>query len=138
MSVYFNASGSTGNNVSYEWDFGDGTRGKGVTCSHIYNETGTYTVALTVKDAEGNSDTDLATVTVVADEASTPVEFSPWISPLAVVTVIAIVAALFWKHKASKKTEKKRMRKLRARKSVSSAVTGAIALVGAILWLSYY
>ena len=108
--VYFDASGSAGNIVSYEWDFGDGTTRKGVTYSHIYNETETYTVTLTVKDAEGNADRDLVTITVV------PVEASPsWFNATAVVIVIAVVAALFWKHKVSKKTKKKRMRKLRVR-----------------------
>lgn len=49
------------------------------------------------------------------DEDSAPVDFSPpWISPLAVVMGVAIVAVLFWKYKVSKKLRRKKMRKLRA------------------------
>lgn len=37
--------------IVYEWDFGDGTTGKGQTVSHAYSASGTYTVKLTVKTA---------------------------------------------------------------------------------------
>jgi parallel beta-helix repeat protein len=106
-SVYFDASESTGNIVRYEWDFGDGTRGTGFVCSHTYTELGTYTVTLTVKKATGNSDTDLVTVTVVPVES-----FPSWIDATSVVIGIAIVAALFWKLKVSKRIKKKRRRKM--------------------------
>ena len=107
--VYFDARGSTGNIVSYEWDFGDGTRGIGVTCSHTYSEPGNYTANLTVKDAAGNFDTDQLTATVVSVEV-----YPPWIYSLAVLVGVAIVALLFWKHKVSRKKRRKRMGKLRA------------------------
>lgn len=53
--------------VSYEWDFGDKTTGTGRTITHTYNESGTFTVTLTVKDAAGNSQTNSITVTVQKD-----------------------------------------------------------------------
>jgi PKD repeat protein len=58
FEVYFNASNSTSGSsiVSYEWDFGDGTTGSGITTTHTYNEVGSYTVILTVTDVNGKSD----------------------------------------------------------------------------------
>jgi len=53
LTVEFDASGSCdvdGSIESYKWDFGDGTTGSGVTASHEYMESGTYTVKLTVAD----------------------------------------------------------------------------------------
>jgi len=43
---------------SYEWDFGDGTTSTGENPSHIYKNDGEYTVALTVTDDRGNTDTE--------------------------------------------------------------------------------
>ena len=39
--------------ISYKWNFGDGTIGKGRLVSHSYSSTGDYTVALTVVDGDG-------------------------------------------------------------------------------------
>lgn len=52
-TVTFNASASydpDGIIVDYEWDFGDGTNGTGVTADHAYTEKGDYPVILTVRD----------------------------------------------------------------------------------------
>ena len=40
---------------SYEWDYGDGTSGTGVTSNHAYAGAGTYQVALRVTDNSGAS-----------------------------------------------------------------------------------
>jgi PKD repeat protein len=65
-TVTCDASGCSDNVgvVSYEWDFGDGTTETGVIATHTYTEEGTYAVALTVRDAAGNSDTDTLKITV--------------------------------------------------------------------------
>jgi PKD repeat protein len=42
-----------GSIVAYDWRFGDGTTGEGVTASHTYSRPGTYTVSLTVTDDAG-------------------------------------------------------------------------------------
>ena len=66
----FNASESyveTGSIVSYEWDFGDGTNGSGVTTSHTYATEDIYTVKLTVTDDAGRKGTDFVTVYVIGD-----------------------------------------------------------------------
>ena len=44
-----------GSIVSYEWDFGDGSTGSGVTTSHTYNSTGIYTVSLTLTNTGGKT-----------------------------------------------------------------------------------
>jgi PKD repeat protein len=78
--VTFNGSGSTDNNgtagLTYEWDFGDGSTGTGMTTTHTYEDPGTYVVTLTVTDIAGNSDTDTMVVNV-EDATSPTVEISP-------------------------------------------------------------
>lgn len=51
--VQFDGSGSQGSNLSYHWNFGDGTTGEGVRASHTYQKAGNYRVILTVKDSAG-------------------------------------------------------------------------------------
>ncbi|PCR89495.1 PKD domain-containing protein [Natrinema ejinorense] len=56
-----------GNITTYEWSFGDGnTTGRLSTSSrtHAYASPGTYTIELTVRDSDGNTDTSTRTVTV--------------------------------------------------------------------------
>jgi hypothetical protein len=70
--VFFNASESTdadGYIVSYEWYFGDGTRGTGKTVTHNYNWSGTttkiFSVILQVTDNYGAIATTTQDVTVI-------------------------------------------------------------------------
>lgn len=49
---------------SYDWTFGDGGTGSGITTTHAYSLPGTYIVVLTVTDNSGLTDTDEAIVTV--------------------------------------------------------------------------
>ena len=66
--VSFDGSGSydpDGTIVSYDWNFGDGNTGSGVSPSHTYAAAGSYIVNLTVTDDDGASDT--ATTTAVID-----------------------------------------------------------------------
>jgi len=56
-----------GSITAYEWSFGDGSStGQLSTASrtHTYSSPGTYTIELTVRDGNGNSDTATSTVTV--------------------------------------------------------------------------
>jgi len=90
-AVTFDARGSTDDVgvTSYEWDFGDGNTGTGITAIHTYEEAGTYAVALTVKDAAGNTKMDTATVTVAAEP-----RFS-WIIPGIGAVIVAALAVLY-------------------------------------------
>ncbi|MEM9718985.1 MAG: PKD domain-containing protein, partial [Bacteroidota bacterium] len=53
-----------GNILAYNWDFGDGTTGQGITTSHTYQFAGIYIVRLIVTDNGGLRDTAEATITV--------------------------------------------------------------------------
>ena len=66
-SVALSGAGSTDNDgiVSYIWDFGDGSTGSGKTASHTYTQDGLFDVTLTVSDAAGNTDFEIAVIEVV-------------------------------------------------------------------------
>ncbi|MBA7516845.1 hypothetical protein ES705_08894 [subsurface metagenome] len=57
--------------IAYEWNFGDGTTGTGVTTTHAYGTAGVYTAVLTVTDNGGLTNTDTAIVTVTEVPAYT-------------------------------------------------------------------
>ncbi|MHA2062347.1 MAG: PKD domain-containing protein, partial [Candidatus Sifarchaeia archaeon] len=52
--------------VSYDWDFGDGNTGTGISPTHSYSAAGTFTVFLTVTDNDDATDTALTTATISA------------------------------------------------------------------------
>jgi PKD repeat protein len=68
QTIFFNAESSrpaTGRRlVSYDWDFGSGRFGSGVTTTKSYDSAGTYTVTLTVTDDAGEKATASQTITV--------------------------------------------------------------------------
>lgn len=70
FSVDVNASTSiTGHPpiTSYGWDWGDGTAaGSGVTASHVYTATGTFTIRLTVRDQAGTGEATAEVVCISA------------------------------------------------------------------------
>ncbi len=57
FNVDFDGSSSTGSNLTYAWDFGDGTTGTGVTPTHTYTTGGTFNIELTVTNTCGSDDT---------------------------------------------------------------------------------
>jgi type II secretory pathway pseudopilin PulG len=66
-NVYFSASQSTdpdSDELTYAWNFGDGSTATGAWTSHAYSSTGTFTVTLTVSDSRGGIDTASLTVKV--------------------------------------------------------------------------
>ncbi|GAB4152235.1 MAG: hypothetical protein Fur0021_16770 [Candidatus Promineifilaceae bacterium] len=69
---------STGSNVSYAWDFGDGSTGSGNISSHIYPAVGIYTATITASnDAGVSTATTLVTVTDVPIAGLTAANDSP-------------------------------------------------------------
>jgi hypothetical protein len=63
--ITFNGAGSSdsdGDLLTYQWDFGDGATGGGVSPSHAYTQGGNYTVTLIVNDGIEDSDPDTAEV----------------------------------------------------------------------------
>ncbi|WP_131106019.1 PKD domain-containing protein [Ornithinimicrobium sufpigmenti] len=67
------SSDEDGDIVSYNWDFGDGNTGSGLTVNHTYAAAGDYRITLTVTDDDGVNDTTTQDVTVVAP----PVNVAP-------------------------------------------------------------
>src|SRR5215218_293354 len=71
--VRLDASGSTdpdGTPSAFEWDFGDGSSGSGLTITHSYARSGDYTATLTVRDNLHPQVTSSSTVFVRADGAA--------------------------------------------------------------------
>lgn len=65
QDVSFNASTSTGSNLTYAWDFGDQTPpGSGVITTHRYTRGGTFTVTLTVTSENRATSSSSRTITV--------------------------------------------------------------------------
>jgi PKD repeat protein len=64
---------------SYNWDFGDGESGTGITISHTYDTAGAFNVVLTVTDTNGTQGYDSVQITV--SEAGAPSEMTITASP---------------------------------------------------------
>ncbi|MCI5164815.1 MAG: PKD domain-containing protein, partial [Candidatus Electrothrix sp. GM3_4] len=80
FTVFFDATGSTGDISSYSWDFGNGSSGDGAQTSHTYTTTGSFIAALTVTSSNGSTSEKNVTVNVgqapVAVIATAPVSLS--------------------------------------------------------------
>ncbi len=66
LKVQFNDT-SSGSIVAWSWVFGDGGTSTDQNPSHLYAAAGSYTVILTVTDANGCTDSTTAQITVAAD-----------------------------------------------------------------------
>jgi PKD repeat protein len=61
------ASDADGDDLSYLWDFGDGTISGDNPAVHVYGEAGTYTAAVTVSDRQGGKTRQEVTITVTGE-----------------------------------------------------------------------
>jgi PKD repeat protein len=74
-TITFDGSGSVvqGQNISYAWDFGDGTQGNGPSVDHAYSGAATYNVTLVVTNESGtNKATVQLTIKAAAQSQPTP------------------------------------------------------------------
>lgn len=69
----FTASVSAGNEVFYEWDFGDGNTATGPAPSHTYAEAGAYIVNVTASNSIGESSVGLVVQVHAANENEVPI-----------------------------------------------------------------
>ncbi len=80
LLVTFDASNSEDQDGiidQFEWEFGDGSTGNGRIVDHTYENTGEYTITLTVTDNNGSTDTTTGTVSVEASEPSASLTGDP-------------------------------------------------------------
>lgn len=61
--IQFSSAGSSGDNLSYLWDFGDSTTSTQANPSHTYSRSKTFNVTLTVT-GDGGQDVDSTTCAV--------------------------------------------------------------------------
>jgi len=67
LTVAFNGSASwdpDGTISSFEWNFGDGAAGAGVTVNHTYSTAGVFSATLTVRDNQGATNSTALSITV--------------------------------------------------------------------------
>lgn len=72
LTITFDGSSSydpDGTIVSYQWNFGDGVSGLGVSVSHTYAAPGSYVVSLVVTDNDGARDSDQRRINVIPNTA---------------------------------------------------------------------
>lgn len=68
LTVQVDASASLdpgGGNLTFQWNFGDGSFGLGVAATHTYNASGQYTIRLTVTNDQGQQTSIVQTVWVL-------------------------------------------------------------------------
>ena len=109
-TVYFNGSATDPgwlDTLTYKWDFNasDGIQvdATGQNVTHVYTESGNYTVTLTVTDDDGGVDTDELTVTVL----EVAVYEFPWALYAAVglgIAALAATAIYLWYRRRKRKS----------------------------------
>jgi len=103
--IVFDASGSYDIDniiISYQWDFGDGTTGSGVSPEHVYENPGEYTVTLVITDINDNTCSKTMTVNIVSgvgEKQSEDQNLLPFYLGIGVIggtlTILVCVAVLF-------------------------------------------
>jgi len=101
QTVTFDASESydpdNGDSITtYQWDFGDGSTGEGVSTQHIYTLEGNYTVELTVTDSNGeqkvvNTYINVSSQASSQDEINDDNKDTPGFETIFMITAIIIL-----------------------------------------------
>ncbi|MDD8032770.1 MAG: PKD domain-containing protein [Acidobacteriota bacterium] len=79
LAVTFQAAaafGPNGEEVNYDWVFGDGGTASGRNVNHVYQASGTYNVRLTVADSIGRTDEEIKQIVVLRTVPLPPVNLS--------------------------------------------------------------
>lgn len=79
LATHLTATISDGTNVSYIWDFGDGTILTGATVTHTYGLTGTYTAVVTASNSMNAMSTTTAVVVYEPEQPTSYRLFLPMI-----------------------------------------------------------
>ncbi len=74
LSVNFDAASSTGNIISYTWQFGDGESADGQSVNHTFTSSGSYTVELKVENDLGATHREFVAISVTTPS---PVNIAP-------------------------------------------------------------
>ncbi len=64
LGVSFDMACTTGTPASVRWDFGDGSQSDEQSPIHVFEQSGTFTVVLTLQDASGTVSTESVVITV--------------------------------------------------------------------------
>ena len=72
LSAALSSDPDPNDQLSYDWDFGDGSTGSGIAPAHPYAVVGAYTAKVTVSDGRGGISTATAPVTVTTATDDTP------------------------------------------------------------------
>jgi PKD repeat protein len=82
-NIVVNANGidDPGNNLTYQWDMGDGTTSTDYSVDHTYAASGNYTITLTVTNSCGVDSTQTHNITVAPGLAPGPNDMFVFIAP---------------------------------------------------------
>ena len=73
-----NSSDPDGSLTGFDWDYGDGNTGFGITVTHTFTQAGNYPVILTVTDNSGNTDSDTLYVDVFSGSGCPTINFNDY------------------------------------------------------------
>jgi len=96
------ATGGTGLYASYSWDFGDDISGSGKSIAHTYQNTGSYTVNLTVEDTDGQDQMATMTIEIVEPKEKKSSDDSPGFGFIIIFAGIGIMLYLQKRNKKMK------------------------------------
>ncbi len=98
LTILFDASGSydiDGVIISYDWDFGDGETGSGISTTHTYQGPGQYDVTLEVTDDDGKKFSKSIQIIIYPVGEETQSEEKVVLFPFDIGSIIIGIAVIF-------------------------------------------